>query len=81
MHSLDPVDFAAIALFVGALAAVCWEIAVKSPRSFLEMIVDSRGFAERPLRREVPSAERAVVLARPDFAAGRRLPPAPRRAA
>ena len=61
MHALDPVDLAAAALFACSLAVVLWEIAVRSPRSLLEMLADSRAFAERPLaeanpRQAVPSA-------------------------
>jgi hypothetical protein len=48
MFALDIVDFVAVALVVLGLAAVLWEIAVKSPRSFVEMMTDSRRFAEQP---------------------------------
>jgi hypothetical protein len=48
MFGFDILDFVAVALVVLGLAAVLWEIAVKSPRSFVEMVTDSRRFAERP---------------------------------
>jgi hypothetical protein len=49
MASFDPITFAALALAVGGLAAVLWEILARDPRSLVEMINDSRRFAEAPL--------------------------------
>ena len=49
MASFDPITIAALALAVGGLAAVLWEILTKDPRSLAEMITDSRRFAEAPL--------------------------------
>ena len=50
MNSLGSADYVAIALAVGGLAAVLWEIAAKHPRSFLDMLADTRSFAQAPLR-------------------------------
>jgi hypothetical protein len=52
MASFDFITFAALALAVGGLAAVLWEILVKDPRSLFEMTADSRRFAEAPLTGE-----------------------------
>jgi hypothetical protein len=52
MASPDFITFAVLALAVGGLAAVLWEILVKAPRSLLEMIIDSRRFAEASLAAE-----------------------------
>jgi hypothetical protein len=49
MTSFDPITFAALALAVGGLAAVLWEILAKDPRSLAEMLTDSRRFAEASL--------------------------------
>jgi hypothetical protein len=77
MSSFDLVNFAAVALVVGGLAAVLWEILAKDPRSLLEMMSDSRRFAEAPLATDVaPKAHRtegtagsAANLNRPSLAA------------
>lgn len=58
MASLDLVTLAALALAVGGLAAVLWEILAKDPRSLIEMTTDSRRFAEASLAGEVPSPAR-----------------------
>jgi hypothetical protein len=52
MASFDFITFAALALAVGGLAAVLWEILVKDPRSLFEMTTDSRRFAEAALTGE-----------------------------
>lgn len=52
MANFDPITFAALALAVGGIAAVLWEILAKDPHSLLEMISDSRRFAEAPLAGE-----------------------------
>jgi hypothetical protein len=66
MASFDFVNLAAVALVVGGLAAVLWEILVKDPRSLLEMASDSRRFAEAPLVDEAtPTARRTVGTAVP----------------
>lgn len=52
MASFDLITFAAFALAVGGLAAVFWEILAKDPRSLVEMITDTRRFAEVPLAGE-----------------------------
>ena len=49
MASFDPITFGALALAVGGLAAVLWEVLARDPRSLAEMIIDSRRFAEAPL--------------------------------
>lgn len=49
MASLNLITFAVLALAVGGLAAVLWEILAKNPRSLIEMATDSRRFAEAPL--------------------------------
>ncbi|HEY9548780.1 MAG TPA: hypothetical protein VIR45_04700 [Kiloniellaceae bacterium] len=49
MIAFDPFQFIAIAFVTCGLAAVVWEIAVKAPGAFREMMTDSRGFAERPV--------------------------------
>lgn len=61
MNSLGSADYVAIALAVGGLVAVLWEIAAKSPRSFLEIITDTRRFAEHPLS----AAERSATAPAP----------------
>jgi hypothetical protein len=64
MASFDLVDFAAVALVVGGLAAVLWEILARNPRSLLEMMSDSRQFAEAPLAAdEIPAARRSAETA------------------
>jgi hypothetical protein len=61
MASLDLITFAALALAVGGLAAVLWEILVKDPRSLIEMTIDSRRFAEASLAgEENPPARRSA---------------------
>jgi hypothetical protein len=61
MASFDLVNLAVVMLAVGGLAAVLWEILVKSPRSLLEMMSDSRRFAEAPLADDtVPATRRQV---------------------
>jgi hypothetical protein len=59
MFAFDIVDFIAVGLVVLGLAAVMWEIALKSPRSFVEMVTDSRRFAEQaaggPQLRVIPA--------------------------
>ena len=52
MASFDPITFAVLALAVGGIAAVVWEILAKDPHSLFEMISDSRRFAEVPLAGE-----------------------------
>ena len=55
------VTFAVLALAIGGLAAVLWEIVRKDPRSLVEMATDSRRFAEAPLAGEqTPSTRRAA---------------------
>ena len=61
MASLDFITFAVLALAVGGLAAVLWEILVKDPRSLIEMTTDSRRFAEPSLAgEENPPARRSA---------------------
>lgn len=58
------IQFVAVAFAVCGLAAVIWEIATKSPRSFGEIVTDVRGFAQRPLDRETqvePGASSATA--------------------
>ncbi|MBX6322197.1 MAG: hypothetical protein IRY94_10245 [Rhodospirillaceae bacterium] len=62
MDAFDVAGYAALALALVALAAVVLEIAVKSPRSFLEMMTDTRRFAE-------PARPRSTVHALPAGAA------------
>jgi hypothetical protein len=52
MASFDLITFAALAFAVGGLAAVLWEVLAKNPRSLVEMITDSRRFAEAQLSGE-----------------------------
>jgi hypothetical protein len=60
MASFDVVTLAVAVLAVGGLAAVLAEILVKSPRSLLEMMDDSRRFAEAPLAGvHAPAARRS----------------------
>ena len=61
MASLDLISFAAVALVVGGLVAVLWEVLARSPRSLLEMATDSRRFAEAPLAGETPPAARRTT--------------------
>ena len=59
MGSFDLVSLAVLVLAVGGLAAVLWETLVKSPRSLLEMMDDSRQFAEASLADDpAPAARR-----------------------
>lgn len=61
MDSFDLVDFVAVAVMVGGLAVVLGEILVRSPRSLLEIMADSRRFAEpRRVAEEAPAAPRSV---------------------
>lgn len=48
MASLDLISVLAVLLAVGGLVAVVAEILAKSPRGLLEMMEDSRRFAEGP---------------------------------
>lgn len=48
MASLDLISVLAVLLPLGGLAAVLGEILAKSPRGLLEMMDDSRRFAEGP---------------------------------
>ncbi|HKP25583.1 MAG TPA: hypothetical protein VJV39_17075 [Dongiaceae bacterium] len=65
MASFDFVTFAAVFLAVGGLAAVLWEILVKNPRSLVEMMIDSRRFAEASLAGEDnPPARRSADTSR-----------------
>lgn len=78
MNGLGAADYVAIALAIGALAALVVEVAAKRPRSFLEMMTDSRRFAERPLPAEsreqaVPSARRPGLERAAEAAEERRL--------
>src|SRR3546814_12577932 len=49
MTSFDLVSAAAVLAMVGGLAAVLWEVLTQDPRSLLEMMDDSRRFAEAPV--------------------------------
>lgn len=60
MASFVSLTFAALA--VGGLAAVLWEILVKDPRSLVEMVTDSRRFAEAPLGGEENPAARPSAV-------------------
>lgn len=65
MTSFDPVTFAVLAVAVGGLAAVLWEILVKDPHSLVEMIADSRRFAEAALTgKGNPPARRSADVGR-----------------
>ena len=46
MASFDLITFAVLALAVGGLAAVLWEILVRDPRSLAEIATDSCRYAE-----------------------------------
>ena len=73
MASFDFITFAILALAVGGLAALLWEILVKDPRSLAEMATDSRRFAETPVADEAPrGARRTVGTATPAANANRR---------
>jgi hypothetical protein len=75
MTSFDLVVFAAVMLMVGGLVAVIWEILTRDPRALLEMMSDSRRFAEAPLVAEQVTADRRppapveVMAERPRLAA------------
>jgi len=75
MTSFDLVVFAAVVLMVGGLVAVLWEILTRDPRALLEMMSDSRRFAEAPLAAEQVTAYRRplasveIVTERPRLAA------------
>lgn len=56
MASFDLVSLAAVMLAVGGLAAVLGEVLAKDPGSLLEMMSDSRRFAEAPLAGDTPPA-------------------------
>jgi hypothetical protein len=58
MASFDLVSFAAVAVVVGGLVAVLWEILAKDPRSLVEMAVDSRRFAEATVQTDAPRGAR-----------------------
>lgn len=47
--TVNLVNFAVVALAVGGLAAVIWEVLKKDPHILFEMVSDSRRFAEVPL--------------------------------
>jgi hypothetical protein len=49
MGSFDLVTLAIAVLAVGGLAAVLVELLAKDPRGLIEMVSDSRSFAEAPL--------------------------------
>src|SRR3546814_17380147 len=57
MTSFDLVSAAAVLAMVGGLAAVLWEVLTKDPRSLLEMMDDSRRFAEAPVAAPAPPPE------------------------
>lgn len=59
MANFDFISFAAVALAVGGLAAVVWEVLAKDPHSLLEMVTDSRRFAESPVARDMVSGRRS----------------------
>ncbi len=61
MAAFDLVTFAVVALAVGGLVATVWEILAKDPHVLLEMISDSRGFAEAPLQAKTASAARRLA--------------------
>ena len=77
MASFDFITFAVLALAIGGLAAVLWEILVKAPRSLVEMTVDSRRFAEaslageenHPARRSADTGQMAANQNHPRLAA------------
>jgi len=77
MASPDFITFAVLALAVGGLAAVLWEVLVKAPRSLVEMIIDSRRFAEaslaaeenQPVRRSVDAGQMPANQNHPRLAA------------
>jgi len=58
MASIDLISLAAVLLMVGGLVAVLWEILAKDPRSLLEMMEDSRRFAEVPVTKGTLPADR-----------------------
>ena len=62
MGNFDLISFAAIALAVGGLAAVLWEVLAKDPHSLLEMVTDSRRFAETPVARAAVSGRRSEAV-------------------
>jgi hypothetical protein len=65
MAGLNLITFAVLALAIGGLAAVLWEILAKNPRSLIEMATDSRRFAEAPLAGEgTPQGRRSVNTSR-----------------
>jgi hypothetical protein len=70
MSNIDLFAIAAVVLVLGGLAAVLLEMAVKSPRSFREILTDVRGFAERPPEQrniaEQPQAEQPASKADSD---------------
>lgn len=75
MASFDLIYFAAAALMVGGLVSVLAETLLKDPRSLLEMMEDSRRFAEVPVRVEetrrpaTPAAKAAANQDHPRLAA------------
>jgi hypothetical protein len=65
MTSFDPVTLAVLAVAVGGFAAVLWEILAKDPHSLVEMIDDSRRFAEAQVAGEgTPPARRSAEIGR-----------------
>ncbi len=65
MNAFDAVDYAALVLALGGLAALVCEIAVRSPRSFLEIMTDARRFAE-PKRRPGGATLHPLAASSPD---------------
>ena len=62
MGSFDFVNLAVLVLAVGGLAVVLWEVLVKAPVSVLEMMEDSRRFAEAPVaEKAAPTARRSTA--------------------
>lgn len=66
MGEFTPLEIAAIVLVVGGLTALLLEIAIRSPRSLLDIIDDVQRFAEpRPAETATSKAEDKPV-AKPD---------------
>ena len=63
MTTFDPVSAAAVLAMVGGLVAVLWEILAKNPRALVEMVGDSRRFAEAPLAAVAAPATRPAARA------------------
>ena len=65
MTSFDLVSAAAVLLTVGGLVAVLWEVLAKDPRGLLEMMNDTRRFAEAaPARHVAPLSRRSTPAAK-----------------